>query len=112
MTGNARKQQLERELTRLLPDLVAKYQPDKVILFGSLASGNVHEWSDLDLAIVKQTPKRFLDRISDVFLTINPTVGCDVLVYTPEEIVQMLADNNRFMREEILQQGKVVYERK
>ncbi len=44
-----RKAALEAELKRILPIIIEKYQPEKIILFGSLATGDVHEWSDIDL---------------------------------------------------------------
>src|SRR3989304_827900 len=51
---------LENELGRFLPLLQRHYRPYKIILFGSLAAGQVGEWSDLDLVIVAETDKRFL----------------------------------------------------
>jgi len=47
-----RLQQLEKNLIRILDALKAHYAPEQVIVFGSLASGNVTETSDLDLLIV------------------------------------------------------------
>jgi len=46
----ARRALLERELNRWLPLLIAREQPDKIILFGSYCAHQVSEWSDLDLA--------------------------------------------------------------
>ena len=51
----ARKKLLEAELERYIRVLSQVENPDKVIVFGSLASGQVHEWSDIDLVIVKET---------------------------------------------------------
>lgn len=106
-----RKKILEQELKRILAMLVKDYAPLKVILFGSLASGKVHEWSDIDLVIIKATNRRFLDRIEDVLLLIRPKVACDVIVYTPEEFREMETSNNYFIDDEIKRDGKVIYER-
>jgi len=56
-----------------------------MILFGSLANGDIREWSDIDLVIVKKSKKRFLDRIGDVIDLCSPRVGTDFVVYTPRE---------------------------
>ena len=65
MTEHRRKQ-LEENLVRILNALEAHYAAEQVILFGSLASGNITDTSDLDLLIVRNTDKRFFDRIRDV----------------------------------------------
>ena len=103
-----REQQLERNLKQILAALGAHYQPEQVILFGSLASGNVTETSDLDLLIVKDTDKRFYDRIREVVRICDYDIGVDFLVYTPKELIEA-AKSNPFVRDEILAKGKVVY---
>ena len=106
----ARRESLERELDRWLPLLVAHERPEKIILFGSLCSGDLSEWSDLDLVIVKETQSPFLDRIRQVLELLKPQVGLDVLVYTPDEF-ERLSRERAFVRQEILGKGRVVYER-
>ena len=103
-----RLQQLEQNLGRILDALKTHYQPDQVIVFGSLASGNVTETSDLDLLIVKNTNKRFFDRIREVVKICDYDIGVDFLVYTPKELTEA-ARSNPFVRDEILGKGKVVY---
>jgi predicted nucleotidyltransferase len=99
---------LEAELKRCLDLLVEVYQPDAVLLFGSVASNSIHEWSDLDLVIIKETDRRFLDRIRDVIELVQPQVGMDIIVYTPQEIAQ-LSEERAFIRDEILAKGRVLY---
>src|SRR5437764_13574234 len=103
-----RLQQLETNLGRILDSLKRHYAPEQVIVFGSLASGRVTETSDLDLLIVKETDKRFFDRIREVVKTCDYDIGVDFLVYTPEELTEA-AMTNPFVRDEILSKGKVVY---
>ncbi len=109
---NPRQQQLSRALSDILRTLTGEYLPEKVILFGSLATDDVSEWSDLDLVIVKETPKAFLQRLREVALLCRPPVGVDFLVYTPQEFAQMIADQNPFIMEEVLRKGRVLYERR
>ena len=109
-TVERRRDLLETELQRYLKILQERYDPDKVLLFGSLAAGNIREWSDLDLVIVKQTNLRFLDRIKEVIQSLDPQVGVDILVYTPEEFDTLLRDRE-FVQREIGEKGYVLYER-
>ena len=76
-----------------------------------MAGGDIHEWSDIDLVIVKDTPKRFLARLKEVALLCRSPVGVDYLVYTPQEFDQLAADtSNPFFQREILEKGRVLYE--
>jgi len=86
-----------------------QYRPQKVLLFGSLASGETGEWSDLDLVIVRETEKRFLDRTKEVMQLLRPRIGVDILVYTPAEY-ERLTRERPFVRDEIVGKGKVLYE--
>jgi len=106
-----RKGTLERELRRILATLVEKYKPEKIILFGSLATGEIREWSDIDLLIIKQTDKRPLDRVTDITAMLNyPRIAMDIFIYTPQELEYLMKHGSPFIAE-ILEQGKVLYEK-
>lgn len=101
---------LEAELERYVKLLREHYDPQRILLFGSLASGEVREWSDIDLVIIKETERRFLDRTREVLELLRPRVGIDVLVYTPDEFAQMV-QQRAFVRDEIVGKGRVLYDR-
>jgi uncharacterized protein len=86
------------------------YDADKAILFGSAARGDADEYSDIDLIVIKETDRRFLDRLADVIEAIQPRFGMDVLVYTPEEFDRMLAEENPLLTQAV-REGRVIYER-
>jgi hypothetical protein len=71
----------------------------------------VGEWSDIDLAIIKDTSLPFLQRLEEVALLCFASEGVDYLVYTPSEFAQMIAEKNPFVLKEIIGKGKVLYER-
>ena len=96
----------------LTPALVAS-DAQRAIVFGSYARGDADEYSDLDLIIVAETDKRFLQRHKDfrpVFRSWDPWgKSLDLLIYTPDELENMRGENNPFIRS-ALQEGVVVYE--
>ena len=59
---NNRKKILKENLDKIIKDFKEKYSPLKVILFGSYASGNIKNFSDLDILIIKDTKSKFFDR--------------------------------------------------
>ncbi len=110
-TIEKRKQLLYIELKKIIDILIQEYEPEKVILFGSMADGNIHEYSDIDLLIIKKTQKRPIDRIMEVTHIINPSLGVDLFVYTPEEFEIMVNEKYTFI-DAIIKNGKVIYEKR
>lgn len=104
-----RRRELNKELKRITRVLKTKYHPEKIILYGSFALGRVHEWSDLDIVVVKKTKKRFYDRIYDVSRLTDPNVAVDFLVYTPDEFEDMRLWSP-FIKYEVLKKGETLYE--
>lgn len=109
-TAEQRERILAAELERFIQTIVEHMQPERIIVFGSFASGQIGEWSDLDLVVVVETGLPFYDRLKQVLLLVRPEVGMDVLVYTPGEWEEMRQDR-LFVKEEIAQKGRIVYER-
>ncbi|MCS6950911.1 MAG: nucleotidyltransferase domain-containing protein [Armatimonadota bacterium] len=105
-----RRALLEAELQRWVQLLIEHENPQRILLFGSLATGNIEEWSDVDLVIIQETNLRFLDRTREMLRLLNPRVSVDILVYTPEEFERLLQERP-FVRHEIWEKGKVLYER-
>lgn len=105
-----RKQRLEKELNKIVSTLIEKYDPLKIILFGSLATGNIHEYSDIDLIVIKNSTKSFYERLEEVIEFIDSDVGTDVIVYTPAEMEEI--KDRMFFKEEVFRKGKVLYEAK
>ncbi len=96
-------------IDRVVSGLMA-YEPEKIILFGSMARGDADEYSDIDLIVIKDTKQRFVRRLVEITEFIPLDVGVDVLVYTPKELAAMLAEGNPFI-EHALEEGTVLYEK-
>lgn len=110
MNARLRKRLLQEELKRILPIIRDQYQPEKIIAYGSFANGDIHQWSDLDIAIVKKTDRMFLDRLLDVMMLTQSKIATEFVVYTPEEFEAMARDNY-FVRDEIVEKGKLLYDK-
>ena len=105
-------QELERALDDIVTRLRDKYQPEKIILFGSYADGTADEDSDVDLLIIKQTDKRFIDRWTEVRRILsdaNRFFGLDTLVMSAEEVRDRLERGDSFIRQ-IVRDGRLIYE--
>ena len=88
---------LQAALSDVIDRIISGYGPvEQILLFGSAARGEMDEYSDLDLIVIKKTSQRFIERLVSV-----PTlpVRADVFVYTPEEFRQMQEDENPFILE-------------
>jgi predicted nucleotidyltransferase len=80
-------------------DALTAYKPEKIILFGSAALGDADEYSDIDLIVIKDTDKPFLQRLAEAASFISPYISVDLLVYTPKEIEAMIEEENPFIQQ-------------
>ena len=106
------------EIAQLTARIVEAERPDKVILFGSYASGTATESSDIDLLVISRSTLSRRER--EVRLTrrlfgsmvrrIAWLPPYDLFVLTPEELDERLRRKGPFIRE-ILSTGQVVYQR-
>lgn len=91
--------------------IVEKFQPHKVVLFGSYAYGTPHLYSDVDLLVVMDSDETMAQRIRRVSEVAKVRfLPMDFIVRTPAEIEERLALGDFFIAE-ILEKGKVLYQR-
>jgi len=67
----ARKKELVHKLGRIINALKKDKEIKSIMLFGSLARGDVSATSDIDVIIVKGTKKKFLDRLDEIYSSKN-----------------------------------------
>jgi len=100
---------LQCAIDSITAQLIEKYKPEKIILFGSAARGDAAPDSDVDLLIIKSdTPSFSADRIMEVSGLIERDVPVDFLVYRPEEFEKRVGLGDPFIGL-ILKEGKVLY---
>lgn len=89
--------------------LVQKYQPEKVILFGSRAHGKPEADSDIDILVILRFEGRNAAKSAQILQELDPHFPIDLLVRTPEQVSERLRSNDFFIRE-IIEKGVVLYE--
>ena len=100
-----------RSLRPAIQKIVDELNPEKIILFGSYAYGNPTPNSDVDLLVVLKTNASLKERSWKVSRLLLPRpFPVDILVKTPKEVEKALQSGNFFLQE-ILNRGKVLYER-
>ncbi len=104
---------MERILRPIIRRIIEGYNPQKIVLFGSLAWGEPDEDSDIDLLILKETEESPLERrirVRQLVADIPRRIPFSPLVLTPEELAYRLKVGDPFYQE-ILRRGLVLYER-
>jgi len=99
------------EAKKLAETLVKQYKPEKIILFGSAARGDYHADSDIDLLIIKQSHKKRVYRIKEIFeflRAVRRIYPLDPIVYTPDEIKERLSLGDYFIKR-IMTEGEILY---
>jgi uncharacterized protein len=96
-------------IRRFARRIAARFDPEKIILFGSFAYGTPHEWSDVDLLVVMPAYDEINQSIR-IILAFEPVFPLDLIVRTPERLRRRLADGDSFLQE-ITTKGVVLYEK-
>jgi predicted nucleotidyltransferase len=99
------------KINEIVNRIAIRFNPDKIILFGSYASGNPNNDSDLDLLIIKDTNLPRHRRSFDIQKSlIGSMIPLDILVYTTKEFEQGKKEKSSFLFSAI-KTSKILYER-
>ena len=99
-----------REIGERLRPVLGRLGVSKAVLYGSIARGEPSPHSDVDLILVQETEKRFLERYAGILAPLAqalPERDVEVLIYTPAELDYMAC---RPFIARALREGKVIYE--
>jgi predicted nucleotidyltransferase len=99
---------LKAALDRAVNTLVRMPDVEKVIFFGSFASGRCDLFTDIDLLVVMRSSAPQLQRTAALYRSLDLGVDVDLIAVTPEELNR--GKNSPFFRR-ILEKGKVLYEK-
>src|SRR5882724_3551546 len=98
-----------RLIRRFARQVAERFEPDKIILFGSYAYGTPHADSDVDILVVMPARNQ-LDQAVRIELACDPPFPLDIIVRTPKNLKWRLEEGDSFLRE-ITARGKVLYEK-
>ena len=90
--------------------IVERFDPQRIILFGSYAYGQPGPASDVDVLVIMETPLKETEQAVRICQAIDYHFGLDLIVRRPETVVHRLALGDFFLAE-VLERGKVLYER-
>jgi predicted nucleotidyltransferase len=90
--------------------IVQEFNPDRIILFGSYASGNPTLDSDVDLLVVVPFEGKNFWKSLEILNRTNPRFPIDLLARRPDDTERRYQEGDPLIRE-ALDHGKVLYER-
>jgi predicted nucleotidyltransferase len=97
------------QIQELVDRIRLRYQPKQVILFGSYAYGEPTADSDVDLLILLPEYERAISKAVEILREMEPHFAVDVVVRTPEQYRQRIAQGDHFLRD-IANRGKILYD--
>ncbi len=99
------------DIQKMADIIVERFSPEKIILFGSHATGHPTEDSDVDLLVVKETDEDLLDVAADIAAAVwHVPAAKDIMVRRPAQV----AEAERIpwtVIHEALQKGRVLFDR-
>ena len=99
----------QQTLDDIIRRIVEVAQPEKIILFGSAARGDMNRHSDVDLLIIKEGADA-LELMGDIYMNLDGVgAAVDAVVVTPDD-VERYKDSHAVIVKPALQEGRVVYE--
>jgi predicted nucleotidyltransferase len=98
-----------RVIRQYARQVAERFQPEKIILFGSYAYGTPHGDSDVDILVIMPTRNQ-IDQAFQIRCNVSTRFPMDLLVRTPATMKWRLAEGDLF-HSEIVTKGKVLYEK-
>lgn len=104
------KKQIKKHIQNITKQIITRYDPEKIILFGSFVYGKPKENSDVDLMVIKKTSQTLGQRLRTMAKITNAPIDRDIIVYNLKEWNQSLKEKNPFIMD-IDSRGEVLYEK-
>lgn len=95
-----------REFSR---QIVERFQPDRIILFGSYAYGQPTEDSDVDLLVILPFEELPVQKAITIRQEIKASFPVDLIARTPQQVQKRLEMGDFFIQE-IIKYGYILYE--
>lgn len=86
------------EIKKIAKRIKEKFNPEKVILFGSFAYGNPQRWSDIDLFIIMDTLSNVRKQAVNIRKELTSLIPIDIIVRTPQQVKERLLMGDFFIK--------------
>ena len=103
------EKEIQGVLDRIVERITERFRPEKIILFGSYATGRPRPDSDVDLLVVMPA-RNEVEQAIRILNVIDRSFPLDLLVRTPQNLKWRIAEGDWFLRE-VVGTGKVLYEK-
>jgi len=98
-------------INRITTRIASRFNPDKIVLFGSHARGTAGPDSDVDLLVIMQFKGSKRKTQVNVRLAVHDIpVAKDIVVATPEEVERQRTTVGTLIRP-AMKEGKILYDR-
>jgi predicted nucleotidyltransferase len=97
------------QIQQVSDEIARRFQPERIILFGSYAYGTPTEDSDVDLLVVMPFEGRKSKQAIEIRRAVYAGFAMDLIPITPENLKYRLGVEDFFLRE-VVDKGKVLYE--
>jgi len=105
-----RRGETANQIEQYCREIVRELDPHQVILFGSFATDDINEGSDIDIIVIADFQVSFLDRIKLLLDSNYSGLPIEPIGYTAKEFDQMKQAGNPFIAN-VIDTGKILYQR-
>jgi predicted nucleotidyltransferase len=98
------------DIQELANRIAGEFNPEKIILFGSYATGMPSHDSDVDMLVIVPHTGKSWRFATEIRIRVRPQFPLDLLVRTGDELNRRAAEGDPFLNE-IIKEGKVLYEK-
>lgn len=104
-----KQEAIEEKIESIVYQIVSRYKPLRIILFGSAGRREYDTADDLDFLIIKDdVPLYGIERVREIDALIERDIAVDILVYSSDEFEERLRLNDPFIKT-IFDEGRIVY---
>ncbi|MGB8507110.1 MAG: nucleotidyltransferase domain-containing protein [Pyrinomonadaceae bacterium] len=97
------------KILQLTESIALDFRPQCIILFGSYAYGTPTIDSDVDLLVVLPFEGKPMRKALEILKKVKPRIPVDLIVRTPEQVNERLANKDWLMCE-VFEKGRKLYE--
>jgi predicted nucleotidyltransferase len=101
---------MRKDIERFVREVSRRFDPDKVVLFGSHAAGTASPGSDVDILVLMDFKGRAARKAFEIRMAISRPFPLDLIVRRPGDVRRRVEQGDPFLKE-IMATGRVLYER-